>query len=240
MRDGEKRIALLIDAENAAAADIDAVLAGLTRHGTALVRRAYGNWSSGHKAWEDALKRHAIRPMQQFPYVKGKNAADIAMVVDAMDLLHSGSIDAFALVSSDSDFTPLAMHLVSRGAKVHGFGRPDTPEAFINACSHFTRLGGPANPAKSAKSAGAVLAVRAEKVRNDMELHDALRRAVTAAIGPDGWANLAQVGSQIQDKSFHQSKYGYAKLKALISATEIFEIRQENGCQVRHKRARAA
>jgi len=238
MTDGKQRIALLIDAENVRASNIDRILTEVARHGFANLRRAYGNWKSGSISdWEPMLKAHAIRPMQQFSYRPGKNASDMALIVDAMDLLHGGSVDAFALVSSDSDFTPLAMRLVSGGMQVYGFGRHDTPDAFVKACTDFIPLG---KPAKSAVKPGGLMQLRAEKVRGDAELHELLRNAVTAATGPDGWADLARVGSQMKDESFSQRKYGYAKLSALIAATEIFEIRQENGCQVRHLLARAA
>ena len=132
---GEKRIALLIDADNAPAAKIEVILAEVARHGSANVRRAYGNWKSPHlKHWEAALHPYAIRPVQQFAYSSGKKASDMAMVIDAMDLLYGRSLDAFAIVSSDADFTPLVMRVLTDGLKVYGFGEKKTPEPFVNAC----------------------------------------------------------------------------------------------------------
>lgn len=139
MADQERRIALLIDADNAPASKIDVILAEVARHGTANVRRAYGNWKSPSlKPWEDTLHEYAIRPVQQFAYSKGKNASDMAMVIDALDLLHSGTMDAFAIVSSDADFTPLVMRILADGLKVYGFGERKTPMPFVNACTMFT------------------------------------------------------------------------------------------------------
>ena len=141
MAESEKRIALLIDADNAPASKIDEVLAEVARHGVANVRRAYGNWKSPHlKQWEAVLHEYAIRPIQQFAYSKGKNASDMAMTVDAMELLYTERPDAFGIVSSDADFTPLVMHLRGKGAAVYGFGMAQTPKPFVNACSRFLYL----------------------------------------------------------------------------------------------------
>ena len=143
MAEGERRIALLIDADNAPAAKIDVILAEVARHGAANVRRAYGNWKSPHlKSWEAVLHSYAIRPIQQFAYSSGKNASDMAMVIDGMDLLYARNLDAFAIVSSDADFTPLVMRILTEGLKVYGFGQRKTPEPFVNACSQFTYVEG--------------------------------------------------------------------------------------------------
>src|SRR4028119_283482 len=141
--DEKNRIALLIDADNAPASKIDVILAEVARHGAANVRRAYGNWKSPHlKQWEATLHAYAIRPIQQFAHSTGKNASDMAMVIDAMDLLHAGSMDACAIGSSDADFTPLVMRILTDGVKVYGFGGKKTPEPFVNACSQFTYVEG--------------------------------------------------------------------------------------------------
>ncbi|MFN4162838.1 MAG: NYN domain-containing protein, partial [Stenotrophomonas sp.] len=141
MTEPEKRIALLIDADNAPSSKIDVVLAEVARYGVANVRRAYGNWKSPSlKGWESVLHAYAIRPIQQFAYSRGKNASDMAMVIDAMDMLYARNLDGFAIVSSDADFTPLVMRLLTDGVKVYGFGEKKTPEPFVNACSKFTYL----------------------------------------------------------------------------------------------------
>ena len=137
----EARIALLIDADNSPASKIDFILTELSTFGVTNVRRAYGNWKKSElKGWEEKLHEHAIRPMQQFDYSKGKNASDMAMVIDALELLYTDQPDAFGIVSSDADFTPLVMHLRAKGAAVYGFGARKTPEPFVNACSRFLFL----------------------------------------------------------------------------------------------------
>ena len=253
----ERRIAVLIDADNAPAAKIDEILAEVARHGVANVRRAYGNWKSPNlKQWEAVLHEYAIRPIQQFAYSKGKNASDMAMVVDAMDLLYGGRLDAFVLVSSDADFTPLVMRLLTEGVKVYGFGERKTPLPFVNACSQFTYVealgdspavpadavargstGGPADAAVTAvapppaPTPGPVL-------RGDTRLVNLLRGAVEAVADDRGWASLAAVGKQIANRaSLDPRNHGYRKLVDLVTAIDLFELRrQELAVYVRDKR----
>lgn len=227
----ERRIALLVDADNAPAAKIDVILAEVARHGAANVRRAYGNWKSPHlKGWEACLHEYAIRPIQQFAYSTGKNASDMAMVIDAMDLLYAGTLDGFAIVSSDADFTPLVMRLLTDGVKVYGFGEKKTPLPFVNACSVFTYVEalGPQDDAADADDQP----VRARKdraeLRQDTRLVQMLRSAVSAVAGDDGWAHLGPVGSQINNQaSFDPRNYGYSKLSELVAATDLFEVKKE-------------
>ncbi len=139
--DSQGQIALLIDADNARAARIELILGELSTLGETNIRRAYGNWTkAGLKSWQDVLHEHAIRPVQQFDQSKGKNASDIALAVDAVEILHTQRPDAFALVSSDADFTPLVMHLREHGARVYGFGDAKTPAPFQSACTRFLVL----------------------------------------------------------------------------------------------------
>ena len=141
MIERQPRIALLIDADNSPSSKIDVILAELAKVGVVNVRRAYGNWKKdGLKGWEAVLHEYAIRPIQQFDYTKGKNATDMGLVIDALDLLYSDEPEAFGIVSSDSDFTPLVMHLKAKGAQVFGFGAKKTPMPFVNACSRFLYL----------------------------------------------------------------------------------------------------
>jgi len=157
--DERMRVALLIDADNASTSSLEYVLDEIANLGVANVRRAYGDWGSPHlRGWREALLANAIQPMQQIAYTNKGNASDMAMVIDAMDLLHSGRFDAFALMSSDSDFTPLAMHLRARGMQVYGFGRAKTPTAFKSACTTFFHVDAPeqappASPTPSAEPA---------------------------------------------------------------------------------------
>jgi uncharacterized LabA/DUF88 family protein len=146
--DDRMRIALLIDADNASASTLEYVLGEIANLGVANVRRAYGDWAIGSlKSWRDALLDNAIQPMQQIAYAKKGNASDMAMIVDAMDLLYTGRFDAFALMSSDSDFTPLAMRLRAANMQVYGFGKANTPNAFKAACSTFFLVDAADDPA---------------------------------------------------------------------------------------------
>lgn len=231
MRTDQSRIALLIDADNAPAAKIDDILAEVARHGTANVRRAYGNWKSPHlQSWEAQLHPYAIRPMQQFAYSTGKNASDMAMVIDAMDLLHSGSVNAFAIVSSDADFTPLVMRLLADGAQVFGFGQQQTPEPFRSACSIFTFVEALGQVTAEATEAGPTVARSSrQKLRGDTRLVSLLRSAAQATADDDGWAPLANVGQHISNQgSFDHRNHGYAKLSELIKATDLFDMKRRN------------
>ena len=135
-------IALLIDADNSPAKSIQKILSELARHGKVNIRRAYGNWTSRNlKGWEAVLQENAIQPIQQYDLTKGKNATDIAMAIDAMDMLYTKQIDTFCLVTSDCDFTPLATRILSEGKSVIGFGERKVPAVFVNACSTFLFLG---------------------------------------------------------------------------------------------------
>lgn len=231
--DDRMRIALLIDADNAPAAKIDVVLAELARHGIANVRRAYGDWKSRNlQRWELALHPNAIQPIQQFAYSTGKNASDMAMVVDAMDLLHSGRFDAFAIVSSDADFTPLAMRMRAQNMRVFGFGEKKTPEPFVNACSTFLYIDEqPAGTKPAGENTDASVPtppMATAKLRQDTKLVNLLREAVDAEKEDGGWSSLGAVGQYITNRaSFDQRNYGYAKLSALIEASELFELRRD-------------
>lgn len=237
----EKRIALLIDADNAPAAKIEVILAEVARYGVANVRRAYGDWKSPNlKSWEAVLHAFAIRPIQQFAYSKGKNASDMAMVIDAMDLLYAGNLDGFAIVSSDADFTPLVMRLLTEGVKVYGFGEKKTPDPFVNACSKFTYVEGLGEPASEDAPADEVATTPPRSVndlRGDTRLVQMLRRATDATSGVDGWSRLAAVGQQVGNQaSFDSRNYGYPKLSDLIEAMGLFEIRRDElGLWVRDK-----
>lgn len=239
MSDGEKCIALLIDADNAPASKIDEILGEVARHGAANVRRAYGNWKNPHlKQWEAVLHSYAIRPIQQFAYSSGKNASDMAMVIDAMDLLYARTLDAFAIVSSDADFTPLVMRILTDGLKVYGFGEKKTPEPFVNACSQFTYVEGLGE--KTTQPDGPALArADARQLRGDTRLVRMLRTAVEAASGDDGWAHLGYVGNQIGNQaSFDPRNYGYRKLSDLVEATDLFQVRRTNQIvMIRDKRS---
>jgi uncharacterized protein (TIGR00288 family) len=246
MPERKPRVALLIDADNSPAKKIDLILNELSTFGETSIRRAYGNWKKNElKGWEEVLHEHAIRPMQQFDYSKGKNASDMAMVIDALALLYTDQPDAFGIVSSDADFTPLVMHLREKGAAVYGFGGQKTPEPFVNACSRFLfldKLGGSA--VAEASEAGdetpaAPLRVPTAKLKADAKLVALLRNAVQAAADDEGWARVGAVGQQIANQaSFDPRNYGYATLSKLLAATQLFEWANEgkSDVAVRYKR----
>lgn len=245
------RVALLIDADNSPASKIDLILNELSTFGETNIRRAYGNWKKNElKGWEEALHEHAIRPMQQFDYSKGKNASDMAMVIDALELLYTDRPDAFGIVSSDADFTPLVMHLRAKGAAVYGFGAQKTPEPFVNACSRFLfleRLGvteGAEIAVSTEKSVqsevGAAVTKRSpslrvppEQLRKDAKLVSLLRGAVIACEDEAGWAKVGPVGTHIGNKaSFDSRNFGYPTLTKLLIATGAFDLRDEGTSKV--------
>jgi len=243
----EKRIALLIDADNAPSSKIDEILVEVAAFGVANVRRAYGDWKNPRlKGWESVLHEFAIRPIQQFAYSKGKNASDMAMVVDAMDLLYARNLDGFAIVSSDADFTPLVMRILTDGVKVYGFGEQKTPLAFVNACSKFIYLEALGNevvdavaPETTSVAASTTAAETSDEpaapitprpgneLRGDTRLLNLLRGAVDAVADEQGWALLSAVGNQIANRaSFDSRNYGYRKLSDLIAAIGLFEVKR--------------
>lgn len=248
--DRKPRVALLIDADNSPASKIDLILNELSTFGETNIRRAYGNWKKSElKGWEEVLHERAIRPMQQVDYTKGKNSSDMAMVIDALELLYTDQPDAFGIVSSDADFTPLVMHLRAKGAAVYGFGAQKTPEPFVNACSRFLYLDklGPVAasdaPAGGREDADAVAAapLRATpaQLKQDAKLVMLLRNAVQAAADDEGWTRVGAVGTQIANQaSFDHRNYGYATLTKLLVATQLFDIVDEgkSAVMVRDKR----
>jgi uncharacterized LabA/DUF88 family protein len=244
---GKPRVALLIDADNSPASKISLILNELSTFGETNVRRAYGNWKKNElKGWEEQLHEHAIRPMQQFDYSKGKNASDMAMVIDALDLLYTDGPEAYGIVSSDSDFTPLVMHLRAKGAAVYGFGARRTPEPFVNACSRFLFLDdlraevGDADDSPEAERAPSLRKTPAE-LRQDRKLVTLLRNAVQAAADDEGWARVNAVRQQIGNQaSFDQRNYGYSTLTKLLAAIDLFELADEgkSSVSVREKRTR--
>lgn len=226
------RMAVLIDADNASASAIEAILREVANYGKANVRRAYGNWSKPElKGWRDRLHEFAIAPVQQFDLTKGKNASDIAMAIDAMDLLHAGDVDGFAIVSSDADFTPLVMRLRQSGADVIGFGQAKAPEPFQNACTRYFEVDALVQvsadsgdqPASNTKRRTGV------QLKQNTKLMNQLRSAIDDAAADDGWASLSQVSNLIRNQSsFEPKNYGYAKFSDLVRAIDAFEVSTDN------------
>lgn len=244
------RIALLIDADNASVSTLDYVLGEIADLGMANVRRAYGDWGSPHlRGWREALLANAIQPVQQIAYTSKGNASDMAMVIEAMDLLHAGAFDAFALMSSDSDFTPLVMRLRSANMHVYGFGKSQAPAAFQRACSVFFHVDAEEDAAQGEKAGLAPVASASVarppvapsgrkatgELRGDAALVNLLRSATEATRREDGWSHLATVGQYLVNRnSFTPKNYGYSTLKPLMVATELFEF-DKDGHHLRAK-----
>lgn len=234
--DSEKKIAVLIDAENAQYSVLDSVLKELSKHGHILVKKAYGDWSSDClKNWKLPLNELAINPIQQFSYTQGKNSSDAAMIIDAMDLLYSSKYDAFALISSDSDFTKLASRLKESEIYVFGVGEKKTPIAFRNACDDFMYTEVLKERYAPKEENVAVVSEKPKKLesremrnklRGDTKLLNILRGAANEYQDEDGWSSLAHCGSLIkrQYPDFSSKNYGLNTLSQLIEATELFEI----------------
>jgi uncharacterized protein (TIGR00288 family) len=220
----KEKIALFIDADNAPAAKIDTILSELARYGAVNIRKAYGNWKSPTlKSWEDVLHEFAIQPVQQFDLTKGKNATDIALVIDAMDILYTKDIDSICLVSSDCDFTPLVTRALADGKFVFGFGERKAPAAFVNSCSKFLFLDEEFNGEK-------VVQPNKPNIKSDSRLMNMLRQAIEASEDESGWANLGTIGQHISNHaSFDQRNYGFKKLSDLFSAIDLFEVKYKNG-----------
>lgn len=231
-----QNIALLIDADNASHQGIDPVLTVLAELGTVNIRRAYGNWrKQGLKSWVDKLHRYGIEPQQQFDLTKGKNATDMKMTIDAMDLLFSGRVDGFGIMSSDSDFMPMAMRIRQDGLPVYGFGSNKTPEAFKQACTRFIDVDALIK-AEREKNAGE----NGEKSEIDEEVVDLLIDAYDAAKRDEnGYAALSAVGQRAGNRSsFDVRNYGYTRLSDLIETIPNFSTEKRANGQVWVKRLR--
>lgn len=231
MAEGQ-RVALLIDCDNVSHNSIEGVLEELAKYGTVNVRHAHGDWNSPSlSGWMTRLHPHAIRPIQQFAYTKGKNATDAAMIIDAMDLLYSQNIDAFALMTSDSDFTPLVLRILESGRQVFGFGERKTPQPFVDACSTFIYTENLVSDDEDEKKEKAQPSARKDRnaLRGDTSLVRLLRTAVEQTAEDDGWAHMGKVGHYISNNSsFSSINYGYKKLGDLIRASELFEVEMRN------------
>ncbi|MET1027180.1 MAG: NYN domain-containing protein [Dongiaceae bacterium] len=223
------RLAVLIDADNASSRIAVRLFEEIAEIGEASVRRIYGDFS-GHrlKGWADILSKHAIIPHQQFAYTTGKNASDIALVIDAMDLLHSGRFDGFCLVSSDSDFTRLAARIREEGLDVFGFGEHKTPESFRQACRRFIYtenllMGAPVLQPDAAP-------VIAKPLQSPGSATSILSKIVSQMDGEDGWVALGAVGRRLDNLApdFDPRTYGFRKLSDLVRKTDMFEIDQSS------------
>ncbi len=244
-----ERIALLIDADNTQIGKLEAIINEISTRGRIVVRRAYGNWRKDSlRKWEGELKRLAIRAVQQFDYTKGKNATDMALVIDTMDLLMKHAYDSFVIVASDSDYTPLAIRLQESGAMVFGVGEKKTPEAFRNACDEFIyieNLDVESDDDADAPAAGSngKDASRKERLDGLSQIHFMLKQGVEKYGDDDGWTNTSVVTQWIKraKPDFDTRNFGYRKMIELLEDfPKKYEVRREhadrNGGSVYYRR----
>ena len=215
-------LAVLIDGDNAQPSLIEHILVETTKYGIATTRRIYGDWTTPQMSgWKDSLHSYAVQPIQQFRYTVGKNATDSAMIIDAMDLLHSGTVEGFCIVSSDSDYTRLATRIREQGLFVMGIGRSVTPKSFVNACEIFVYTEN-LYPERDD-----------ETPRIELESPDwteTVARAVEMATQDDGWAFLGAVGNNLRqlDPAFDSRSYGHKQLSQLVKSRPAqFQMREE-------------
>jgi uncharacterized LabA/DUF88 family protein len=226
----QKKLAVLIDADNTQPSIIEGLLEEVAKYGVASVKRIYGDWTKPNlRGWKDVLLEHALQPIQQFGYTSGKNATDSAMIIDAMDLLYTGKLDGFCIVSSDSDFTRLSSRIRETGLLVFGFGEKKTPKAFVGACDKFifTEI---LREVTEDVGKGSTKVKSLQELKSDTKLVNLLRNAVEDSADDDGWSNLAAVGLNIANKSpeFDPRNYNYRKLGELVNAIDLFEINERS------------
>ena len=245
----DKHLAVLIDADNISSKNIKNMLIEISRYGTPTIKRIYGDWTKPDLGgWKNSLLEHAITPMQQYGYTSGKNSTDSAMIIDAMDILYTGEVDGFCIVSSDSDFTRLAIRLREAGKMVYGIGERKTPVSFIAACSKFIFveiLGqapsmepetikdaaedtpeGEKGKAERPKTDLAVQKIPDKLVREDLKA--LISSSVSDLADEDGWAYLAIVGAHINKKQpeFDPRNYGFQRLTPLLRSLKVFELEE--------------
>ena len=234
----DRNVALLIDADNASPDSLDPVLTVLAELGTVNIRRAYGNWQKpGLKGWANIVHLHAIEPQQQFDLTKGKSATDMKMIIDAMDLLYGGHVHGFGIMSSDSDFMPLAMRIRQDGLPVYGFGAAKTPKSFQNACTRFIDVG---QLVKADTDEPAPSAAPRPSPAVDETVIKLLGDAIKASKRDErGFASMSEIGRRAGNRSsFDARNYGYSQLSEMIGAIPNFQVETRDGGAVYVKRLR--
>lgn len=225
-KNNDKKFALLIDADNVSGKYIKPILDELSNEGTATYKRIYGDWTKpALGSWKSVLLNHSITPMQQYSYTFGKNSTDSAMIIDAMDILYSGNVDGFCIVSSDSDFTRLAVRLRESGMYVIGMGEKKTPAPIISACNKFVYLENLAQ--KETETAEPPEKERSEHTGTELRtIKSAISAIIDEVSDEDGWASLSEVGNILLKRypSFDVRSFGYQKLTPFIKSLGLFEI----------------
>jgi len=234
----EKRIAVLIDADNVSDKYIRFIIDEISNHGTPTYKRIYGDFTRTQMtSWKQVLLNHSIIPVQQYAYTTGKNASDAALIIDAMDILYSQNVDGFCIVSSDSDFTKLAARLRESGMLVIGMGEKKTPKPFIAACERFKYLEVLASMADKsmAEKTEETKTTKAQPVVEDSkngmttksQLVETIRTIINEVSDEDGWAYLGEIGSILNKRypDFDTRNYGFTKLTPFMSSMKSFEVR---------------
>lgn len=233
------RLAVLIDGDNIPSAYVKEMMEEIAKHGNPTIKRIYGDWTKPQLSkWKNVLLENAVTPIQQYGYTQGKNATDSAMIIDAMDILYSGKVDGFCLVSSDSDFTRLATRLREAGMNVIGIGEKKTPDPFIVACDRFIYI----EILKSQVKDSAATNKEKENKKSDVDkitpkVIKLISYTISDVADDDGWAFLGDVGSLLQKKqpNFDSRNYGYQKLTPMINAIDKFEIESRENQKGRYK-----
>jgi NYN domain-containing protein/OST-HTH/LOTUS domain-containing protein len=236
----KNNIAMFIDCDNVSSKYIESIFDDLSQYGTVNIRRAYGNWKDKQLyGWENILQDYNIQPIQQFAYTKGKNATDIAMIIDIMDILYTKELEAVVLITSDSDFTPIVTRILSDGLTVYGYGEAKTPMAFVNSCSQFIYVEKLSvlqddetieDIAKNKKHPAVTEAVTKYvgnnyDIRKDYKLINILKQGVDVTSDEQGWADVKDMSMYIRkNSSFSQVNYGFKKMGDLIKALDLFDM----------------
>ncbi|MBT3280984.1 MAG: NYN domain-containing protein [Campylobacteraceae bacterium] len=238
----QQNIAIFIDCDNVSYKYAEDIFNDISKYGTVNIRRAYGNWKDKKLiGWEKLLQEFNIKPIQQFAYTQGKNATDIAMIIEMMDLLYTKDLKAMALVTSDSDFTPIVTRILADGLTVYGYGENKTPTAFTNACSQFIyveNLSQEINEIKTEENennnkdnsnyASSYMGSNYD-IKKDNKLKKFLKKAVMQTMGETNWSDVKDIAIYIQqNSSFSPINHGFNKLGALIKAIDIFDIEYVN------------
>lgn len=229
IEDIDRRVAILIDGDNAQASLIEQILVEAGKFGNATIRRVYGDWTTPNmNSWKDILNIHAFQPIQQFRYSVGKNATDSAMIIDAMDILHSNHVDGFCLVSSDSDYTRLATRIRESGLLVVGIGEKKTPRAFVSACNVFIYTENLKR--KRQPSSGNGRKKTSHLNEQERELAELVSQAMDMVGSDDeGWTRLSEIGTALRriDPGFDPRSFGHRQLSQLVKGHDKeFEMRK--------------
>lgn len=240
----KNNIAMFIDCDNVSSKYIESIFDDLSQYGTVNIRRAYGDWKDKKLyGWENILQEYNIQPIQQFAYTKGKNATDIAMIIDIMDILYSKELEAIVLITSDSDFTPIVTRILSDGLTVYGYGESKTPMPFVNACSQFIyveKLSGLQTDETNGETVEEVVQNKNHyavtegvtkyignnyDIRKDIKLINILKQGIEMTADEQGWADVKDLSIYIRkNSSFSQINYGFKKMSDLIKALDLFDM----------------